>query len=153
VLIAIAAVAAAPTPVPGRFSAAVARLGEPDHDEALVIVGAFGQRPPDCEALGDLARVYSAVVLVLVGAACFPGLDQVEATWRADPDSAGTGEFSEIGPCSAPKPGGGERGPLLTVLLPPGRSLAGAWSGLDPEGTTPVDDLTGWLGDAREVSR
>ena len=34
-------------PVPGRFSAAVARLGQPDHDEALVIVGAFGRRDGD----------------------------------------------------------------------------------------------------------
>ena len=153
VLIAIAAVAPAPTPVPGRFSAAVARLGQPDHDEALVIVGAFGRRPPDREVLGDLVRVYSAVVLVLVGAACLPGLDQVEATWRADSAGAATGGFSEIGPCPALEPGGGQRGTLLTVPLPPGRSLAGAWSRLDPEGTTPVDDLTDWLGDAREVSR
>ena len=71
VLVALAGVAAAPTPSPKRFSDVVGRLGPPERDEVLVVVGAFGSYPPDPDVLEDLARGYSLVVLVLVGAAWF----------------------------------------------------------------------------------
>jgi uncharacterized protein (DUF58 family) len=152
VLIALAGIAAAPTPSPGRFSAAVERLGRSDHDEVLVIVGAFGERPPDPEVLEDLARAYSAVVLVLVSAASSPTQDQPEARGQADAGGAGSRGVLEIGSCSPQKLGGRSRAGVLTVPLPLGRSLAGAWS-LDLEGPELVDDVTGWLGGALEAAR
>ena len=151
VLIALAGIAAAPTPSPGRFSAAVERLGRSDHDEVLVIVGAFGERPPDPEVLEDLARAYSAVVLVLVSAASSPTQAQPEARGQADAGSAGSRGVLEIG--SSPQElGERSRAGVLTVPLPLGRSLAGAWS-LDLEGPELVDDVTGWLGGALEAAR
>jgi uncharacterized protein (DUF58 family) len=151
VLIALSGIAAVPTPARQRFSAAVERLGRPDRDEVLVIVGAFGERPPDPELLEDLARAYSAVVLVLVGAASPSTRDELEARWRAD-DDAGSRAVSKTGPRYPQGRVGRSRSGVLTVPLPLGRALAAAWS-LDLEGPDLVDEVTGWSGGAMEVAR
>ncbi len=72
VLIALAGVAVASTASSPRLGALLEGLGQPDRDEALVIVGAFGKHLPEGEVLAELARAYSTVVLVAVGAASAP---------------------------------------------------------------------------------
>jgi uncharacterized protein (DUF58 family) len=150
VLIALSAVASSPTRSPMRFAAAVDRLSRPDRDEVLVVVGAFGDSPPDQEVLGNLARAYSAVVLVLVVAAPSPARGERENSRRAD--VSGSRGDSASGSYSALGPGGGSRAGVLTVPLVLGRSLVAAW-GLDPDGPNPVGDVTGRLGEAIEVAR
>jgi uncharacterized protein (DUF58 family) len=152
VLVALAGVAAAPTPSPKRFSEAVARLGRPERDEVLVIIGAFGANPPDPDVLEDLARAYSVVVLVLVGAACSPTRDELDASGQADTDGSGSSRALEIGSYSPQELGVRPTARVLTVPLPLGRSLTAAWN-LDSEGPDPVEDATGRRGGVREVAR
>ncbi len=148
VLLALAGVAAVRTSSAGRFSTAVEQLGRPDDDEALLIVGAFGERPPDPAVLADLAWAYSAVVLVLVGAACSPTRDELEARLQAD--ARGPGSRSLLGTgFFAPQDLGGRSGArVLTVPLPLGASLAAAWS-LGAEGPDLVGDGSSRPGGAR----
>ena len=101
--------------------------------------------------LEDLARAYSAVVLVLVGAASPSTRDELEARWQAD-DDAGSRAVSETGPRYPQGRVGRSRSGVLTVPLPLGRALAAAWS-LDLEGPDLVDEVTGWSGGAMEVAR
>ena len=89
VLVALAGVGAGPAPARERLRAAVGNLGLPDRDEALVIVGAFGESPPDPAVLHDLARTYATVVVVLVGAELTPSARH-EAARRADFEQAST---------------------------------------------------------------
>jgi uncharacterized protein (DUF58 family) len=147
VLIALAGVAAVRTSSSWRFSTAIEQLGRPDGDEVLFIVGAFGERRPDPVVLEDLAQAYSAVVLVLVGAACSPTRDELEARWQAD--SGGAGSRGILGTGSfVPQDAGGRSGAgVLTVPLPLGVSLAAVWS-LDVEGTDLVGDASSRPGGA-----
>jgi uncharacterized protein (DUF58 family) len=104
VLVALAGLCPAPGPTGSeRLRAALGRLGRPDRDEVLVVVGAFGDTPPDPVLLATVARSYSAVVLVLVGA-------------------------EEHVPPGGPAPY--DRG-VLTVPLPTGSPLWAVWS-LEP---------------------
>jgi uncharacterized protein (DUF58 family) len=140
VLIALAGLERSSIPTRDRFTAAVERLGRPEHDEVLIIVGAFGDQTPDPAVLEDLARSYSAVVLVLVGAAPSPVQDAIEARWQADAERAGSRGVLEIGSSPAPQEyGGRSRAGMLTVPLPLGRSLAAAWS-LDLESPDEMHD-------------
>ncbi|HLN06795.1 MAG TPA: DUF58 domain-containing protein [Acidimicrobiales bacterium] len=139
VLIELAGVAPSPASARDRFNDAVERLGRPDHDEVLIIVGAFGDRPPDPAVVEDLARAYSAVVLVLVGAAFSLAHDPIEARWQADAERAGSRGVLEIGSPSPHEVGGRSKAGVLTVPLPLGRSLAAAWS-LDLESPVLADD-------------
>ena len=149
--VALADIAAAPTPARERFSAAVGRLGRPDRDEVLVIVGAFGEHPPDAAVLEELAQVYSGVVLVLVGAESSGTRGEPEAKWQADAERAGSRGVLGIGAHSPHHLDGSSKAGVLTVPLPLGRSLAAAWS-LDLEGPDLADDFTGPLGGAKEAA-
>jgi uncharacterized protein (DUF58 family) len=145
VLIALAGVEPSTIPARDRFNAVVERLGRPDRDEVLVIVGAFGDQPPDPAVLEDLARAYSAVVLVLVGAALSATPDVLEARWQADAERAGSRGVLEIGSPSPQEYGGRSKAGMLTVPLPLGRSLAAAWS-LDLENPEAIDDAVALSG-------
>ncbi|MGA3216902.1 MAG: DUF58 domain-containing protein [Acidimicrobiales bacterium] len=114
-LVALAGVGAAPMPAARRFGEALDRLGRPGRDEVLVIVGAFGESPPDSSLLGELARRYRAVVLVLV-AACGASPTQVGLEPTAENAYA-------VGGRARPSGGG-----VVTVPLPLERALAAAWS-------------------------
>ena len=127
-LIALAGVEPASVPARERWRGAVEQLGRPDHDEVLIIAGAFGEHPPDPVELEDLARAYSAVVLVLVGVVPSPAADELEARWQADAERAGSRGVLEIGAPSLLERGGRSQAGVLTVPLPLGRSLAAAWS-------------------------
>jgi uncharacterized protein (DUF58 family) len=150
-LVTLAGIAAAPTPARERFSAAVKRLGRPECDEVLVVVGAFGDHPPDAAVLEELAQVYSGVVLVLVGAKSSPTRDEPEAWWQRDAERAGSRGVLGIGSYSPQGLGGRSRARVLSVPLPLGRSLAAAW-GLDLEGPDRADDFSGPLGGAKEAA-
>ena len=131
VLVALAGVGAGPAPARERLRAAVGNLGLPDRDEALVIVGAFGESPPDPAVLHDLARTYATVVVVLVGAELTPSARH-EAARRADFEQASTpglleGARALARPLARPPVGAAQAG-VLTVALPRGTSLAAAWS-------------------------
>ena len=99
---------------PGRLGVTAKRLGRPERDEVLVIVGAFERSLPQRALLEDMAAAYSPVVLVVVGAG------------RAS---------SAVGPRQ------GETVPagVLVVSAPPGRSLSVAW-GLELEGQDRDDE-------------
>ncbi|MGO9335673.1 MAG: DUF58 domain-containing protein [Acidimicrobiales bacterium] len=150
-LVTLAGVGAAPTPARERFSAAVERLGRPERDEMLVIVGAFGDHPPDAAVLEEPAQLYSGVVLVLVGAKSSPKGDEPEAWWQPDAGRAGSRGVLGLGYYSQQGLGGRSKADVLTVPLPLGRSLAAAWS-LDLEGLDRVDDFSGPLGGAEEAA-
>ena len=145
VLVALAGVGAAVAPSAGRFRAAVERLGRSDHDEVLVVVGAFGSDPPDPGILADLARVYRVVVLVLVGAAHVSRRAQM-----TDADDADPGTVPATGAHVRHDGSGGRRGAVVTVPLPLGTSLADAWRS-DLQGPDAIEDGSGWLGRPREV--
>ena len=98
----------------------------------LIIVGAFGEQPPDPAVLENLARAYSAVVVVLVGAVAPAERPRsrrggkrrrsgraLAASWRSAP--------------SLQEYGGRYGAGVLTVPLPLGSSARVAWS-LDLEG-------------------
>ena len=127
VLVALAGVGAGPAPARERLRAAVGNLGLPDQDEALVIVGAFGQSPPDPAVLHDLARTYATVVVVLVGAELTPSARHRTAR-RADFAQASTPGMLESARALASPPVGAAQAGVLTVALPRGTSLAAAWS-------------------------
>ncbi|MGA2804391.1 MAG: DUF58 domain-containing protein [Acidimicrobiales bacterium] len=151
-LIALAGAVPPPTRSPSRFSAAVARLGRPGCDEVLVIVGAFGESQPDEELLEDLARVYAAVVVVLVGAAPSPSRNGHEATWRADNGLTGSRDAFEVGSYSPPRRGRRSRAGVLTVPLGLRSSLAAAWS-LERVGTVPRQKINSRNDRAKELAR
>jgi len=133
VLIALAGVGPAQADPRDRFNNAVERLGRPDHDEVLIVVGAFGDRPPGSDVLEDLARSYSAVVVVLVGAAAPQTDDEIDARRQAEAERAGSHGVLELGARSAYETGGMSAAGVLMVPLPLGSSLASAWS-LELEG-------------------
>ena len=141
VLMALAGVGPSPVPTRERFTAALEHLGHPDRDEVLIIVGAFGEQPPDPATLESLSRAYAAVVVVLVGASS-PAEDALEARRQADAERAGSHGVLEIGKPSLQEYGGRYGAGVLTVPLPLGRSLAVAWS-LDLEGPDQVPDAVG----------
>ena len=152
VLIALAEVGPVPESGHDPFGAAVDRLGRPDHDEVLVIVGAFGPRPPGPAVLEDLARAYSTVVLVLVGAAPSSPRDRLGDLAQADAGRGRSRGVPEPGSSAAQEPGGSSRAGLVEVPLPLGRSLAAAWS-LEAETPEPDDDLNGLMPAANQVNR
>jgi uncharacterized protein (DUF58 family) len=125
-LIVLAGVVARSASSPSRIGAAVARLGRPDRDEVIVIVGAFGDRCPGEELLEALAHVYAAVVVVVVGTAPSPSRDGHGTRSRAD---AGLKDPPEAIEFAAPPPplGRRSRGGVLTVPLGLENSLAAAW--------------------------
>jgi uncharacterized protein (DUF58 family) len=129
-LIALARVSASLTGARDRLGAALERLGQPDRDDVLVIVGAFGGSEPDPGLLEEAASAYSAVVLVLVGAA---------ADGRRG--------------CRPVRSLGG----VLTVPLPDGRSLAEAWDteiGHDEAGElSDLHEVAGAMGAAGATDR
>jgi uncharacterized protein (DUF58 family) len=149
-LIALAGVMPPPTRSPSRFEAAVASLGRPGYDEVLVIVGAFGDRGPDGELLEELARVYAAVVLVLVGPAPSPPQAGKQAAWRAAHVSSR--DVFEVGPYSPPRLGGRSRAGVFTVPLGLRSSLAATWS-LDRVGAVPEPDVTRGSDNLKELAR
>jgi uncharacterized protein (DUF58 family) len=114
-LIALAGVGPSPAAAGRRFGETLDRLGQPDRDEVLVIVGAFGDSPPDPAALEHLAHAFSAVVLVLVGA--------TSSVPEAPAGAGGTGARWHTG----------SEASVLRVSLPLGGSLAEAWSLKDLE--------------------
>ena len=90
-------------------------------------MGAFGDRPPESDVLEDLARSYSAVVLVLVGAAA-PQADQIDVRRQAEAERTGSRGVLEIGARPRYEAGGISASGVLMVPLPLGSSLASAWS-------------------------
>ena len=68
VLIALAGVAPVPGSTSRKLASALGLLGRPDPDDVLVIVGSFGESPPDITIIEEISISYSVVVLVLVGA-------------------------------------------------------------------------------------
>jgi hypothetical protein len=151
-LVALAGVGPAHGVASERFVTAVERLGHPDHDEVLVIVGAFGAHAPDTAVLEDLARAYSAVVIVLVGAAPSPSRDAAGSRWQADSEWAGSRGVLEIGSASHQELGGRSKSGVLAVPLPLGRSLPAAWSS-DLEDPELVEDPDGQLSGVRQATR
>ena len=127
VLVALAGVGAGPAPARERLRAAVACLGLPDQDEVLVIVGAFGESPPDPAVLRDLARAYAKVVVVLVGAELSLS-ERHEAARRADFEQARPRAVRESARALVDPPVGAPQAGVLTVALPRGTSLVAAWS-------------------------
>jgi uncharacterized protein (DUF58 family) len=131
-LIALAGVEAAPEPPSERLRAAIGRLGVPNHDEVLVIVGAFGQDPPDGLVLDKLSSDYSTVVLVLVGAKRTQTPDESADQWPVDAETEEPGGTATVGFSINLTTRGRSGMGVLTVPLPRGSSLAAAWS-RDPE--------------------
>jgi uncharacterized protein (DUF58 family) len=151
-LITLAGVVPPPTGSPSRFGAAVARLGRPGCDEVLVIVGAFGERGPGEELLDDLARVYAAVVLVLVGAAASPSRDGHVAIRRADAGLTGSHDAFEVASYAPARVGRRSRAGVLTVPLGLRSSLVAAWS-LERVGTAPPQSVASRSHGAQELAR
>ncbi|MGO9965579.1 MAG: DUF58 domain-containing protein [Acidimicrobiales bacterium] len=151
-LIALAGVVPPPASSPSRFSAAIARLGRPGSDEVLVAVGAFGQGGPGEEVLEDLARVYAAVVLVVVGAAASPSREGHEATRRGDAGLTGSRDALEVASCPPPRLGRRSRAGVLTVPVGLGSSLVAAWN---PEhlGAGSPQGVVGGSDAAQELAR
>jgi len=128
VLIALAGVGPTPADARDRFNNAVERLGRPDHDEVLIITGAFGDHPPESGVLEDLARSYSAVVVVLVGSAPSPTEEQIDASRQSEAERKGSSGVLEVGDSSMYEMGDRSATGVLMVPLPLGSSLASVWS-------------------------
>jgi hypothetical protein len=128
-LIALASVEAACEPPRERLRAAIERLEVPNHDEVLVIVGAFGQDPPDWDILDNLSAQYSTVVLVLVGAERDREPEVSREERRPDTEAAPSHGLPRMGFSPVRAPAGGSVGVVIVVPLPAGSSLGTAWSG------------------------
>ena len=127
---ALAGVTATRTGASERFRQSVTRLGRPQAEEVLFIVGTFDKSSPDPALLAELGSTYSAVLLVVVGAGCPE--DPPSDCWVA-PGAGSSEESSSRRPWQAEPPAG-----VWTVLVPRGRSLAAAWD-LQTEERGPVE--------------
>jgi hypothetical protein len=123
-LVSLAGVGPSPVPAAERFGAAVSRLGRPERDEVLVIVGAFEESPPDPLVLRVLAREYARVVVVLVGAERSP-VNSLGGTLQVDLERAGSRGVLGTG---RSRHGSAHDEGVLAVPLPRGAALAAAWS-------------------------
>jgi uncharacterized protein (DUF58 family) len=150
-LVALAGVSAAPGSPAERFTAAVGCLGPPAADEVLVVVGAFGDCPPERGVLENLAHEYSTVVLVLVGPAASAVRYHGDLVSRADLDRE-LPRILETGPSSPRERGGMSGTGVFTVRLPLDGSLAAEWN-LDVEGQDTATDLSGRPAVVRGISR
>ena len=126
-LVALAGVGPSPVPAPERLRDAVGRLRRPGEDEVLVVVGAFGESPPDPLVIRDASRAYAAVVVVMVGAEV-PTPSAPGAARQLDAERTGPRSALEISSSPDGSLPGSSCGPVLTVRLPRGASLASAWS-------------------------
>jgi hypothetical protein len=117
----------------------------------LVVVGAFGDCPPERGVLENLAHEYSTVVLVLVGPAASAVRYHGDLVSRADLDRE-LPRILETGPSSPRERGGMSGTGVFTVRLPLDGSLAAEWN-LDVEGQDTATDLSGRPAVVRGISR